>query len=227
MHCAPLLDLRDVVREHGLVPPSDEERHTLSSWGEAVYDVAGEPLLFSSPSLARSKLLTWCRSHLGTTKFSTAATAMRKAAMAHVHRHCPVLEGAAQSVVRAESAGDKAAKTSALRLHCDTSDYELSFTSIQELRDVRLGGGRLTMDVWASELDAARRLAVRHPSNAEFTSCEARVPSLGTVSPYTLTRLPRRFGELSLGGNMFTVMPVHDRPHFVGRCWRCAAEGGA
>ena len=217
LQASKLHDLRDDLRALGLTVPSDEERHTLSAWRDAVYDQAGESLIepmLGAGDKRRSLLQRWFRSHELAMPKAKCKLALETAMRAHVNAGQVSGSAAVRTANAGRSAGDELLRRCALRLHCDTNDKY--HTHIMEVRSPGMGDARLTLDVRASDMALARSLAERLPNRVAFAECKARLPEARIVTPYTLSKLPRRKGELSIGDCVFTTSTAYDTPHFVG-----------
>ena len=213
-----LYDLREVLRAAGREVPTDDERHALSAWANAVYDQPNEPLgAFAEKNDHLNLLRRWYANNVARNVTGLAAVStLGKAIWSHVMDGRLKAHKDNKACDEAKSPGDMIAERGALRLHTDLKDYGLGWTHIEEWRDHLLKDAFLTVDVTQAEVAAARKLAEELPGHANFTPCSPRRAVAGVVTATTLKRLPRRAGELSLGDCTFTTIPVKERPHFVG-----------
>ena len=153
LQASKLHDLRDDLRALGLTVPSDEERHTLSAWRDAVYDQAGESLIepmLGAGDKRRSLLQRWFRSHELAMPKAKSKLALETAMRAHVNTGQVSGSAAVRTANAGRSAGDELLRRCALRLHCDTNDKY--HTHIMEVRSPGMGDARLTLDVRASDM---------------------------------------------------------------------------
>ena len=219
-----LHDLREDVRAAGFPVPTDAERHKLSPWRDAAFDLEGSELGELASEEVRNIMRSWAKAR--SLPQNGGLGQLKKLLWETVHKG-QAMPTASGSTLTGSSPGDMEAASGALRLHADLNDADMMHTHVKEVRDVQFGGAWLTVDVRPGQVVHTRSLAEKHPENVHFVLCPARAPVKGVVSTTTLARLPRRAAEVSVGNGTFTTFPAKWTPHFVGRSFVLTKEGDA
>ena len=136
-------DLRDDVRAAGLPVPSDHERHQLSPWRDAAFDLEGSTLGPLQKEEVRNTLRKWAKAHNVSTQGGKGQVHKLLWDTVHAGQAMPQEE----VVATGSSPSDLEAASGALRLHADVNDDRGMHTHVKELRDVLFGGAWLTADV--------------------------------------------------------------------------------